>query len=49
MSELPLWPAPTAGAPVDATVAVPGSKSLTNRTLILSAMAAATGTVLPCG
>ncbi|MCV7080261.1 hypothetical protein H7H37_01885, partial [Mycolicibacterium insubricum] len=43
MSELPRWPAPVARAPVSATVAVPGSKSLTNRTLILSAMAAATG------
>ncbi len=33
------WPAPTAAAPVDATVAVPGSKSLTNRYLVLAALA----------
>nr|WP_231988308.1 3-phosphoshikimate 1-carboxyvinyltransferase [Nakamurella panacisegetis] len=33
------WPAPTASRPVDATVAVPGSKSLTNRALILAAQA----------
>ncbi|BBY98422.1 3-phosphoshikimate 1-carboxyvinyltransferase [Mycolicibacterium fallax] len=43
MSELPLWPAPSASTPVRATVAVPGSKSLTNRTLVLSAVAAARG------
>jgi 3-phosphoshikimate 1-carboxyvinyltransferase len=41
---LPAWPAPsrtgaTAGAPLDATVAVPGSKSLTNRLLVLAALA----------
>jgi len=35
----PLWPAPTALRPVDATVALPGSKSLTNRYLVLSAVA----------
>ncbi|PZF81262.1 3-phosphoshikimate 1-carboxyvinyltransferase [Jiangella anatolica] len=35
----PLWPAPTAAAPVDATVALPGSKSITNRALILAALA----------
>ena len=33
------WPAPVATAPVTATVAVPGSKSLTNRALILAAQA----------
>jgi 3-phosphoshikimate 1-carboxyvinyltransferase len=33
------WPAPTATAPVDARVAVPGSKSLTNRYLVLAALA----------
>ncbi|MCU1574165.1 MAG: 3-phosphoshikimate 1-carboxyvinyltransferase [Micrococcaceae bacterium] len=33
------WPAPLATAPVDATVAVPGSKSLTNRYLVLAALA----------
>lgn len=33
------WPAPRATAPVDATVALPGSKSLTNRALVLAALA----------
>ncbi|KHL04973.1 3-phosphoshikimate 1-carboxyvinyltransferase [Sinomonas humi] len=33
------WPAPLARRPVDATVTVPGSKSLTNRYLILAALA----------
>ncbi len=33
------WSAPTAGGPVHATVPVPGSKSITNRALILSALA----------
>ena len=33
------WPAPTAARPVDATVSVPGSKSLTNRYLVLAALA----------
>ena len=33
------WPAPTATSPVDATVALPGSKSLTNRYLVISAIA----------
>ena len=37
------WTAPHASAPVRATVRVPGSKSLTNRTLILAALAAAQG------
>jgi len=37
------WPAPHASAPVRATVTVPGSKSQTNRTLILAALAAAGG------
>ncbi len=36
---LPLWPAPTAAAAVDATVNLPGSKSLTNRYLVLAALA----------
>ena len=35
----PAWPAPTATWPVDATVSVPGSKSLTNRYLVLAALA----------
>lgn len=38
-SALPLWPAPFASHPVDATVTVPGSKSLTNRYLVLAALA----------
>ena len=35
----PHWRAPFAGRPVDATVTVPGSKSLTNRYLVLAALA----------
>ncbi|BCW41122.1 3-phosphoshikimate 1-carboxyvinyltransferase 1 [Arthrobacter sp. StoSoilB3] len=38
-ASLPLWPAPYAKGPVDATVTVPGSKSLTNRYLVLAALA----------
>ena len=34
-----LWPAPVAGGPVRATVRVPGSKSVTNRALVLAALA----------
>ncbi len=34
-----LWPAPSAAGPVGATVSVPGSKSLTNRALLLAALA----------
>ena len=37
------WAAPQAGSPIHATVTIPGSKSLTNRTLVLSAVAAAQG------
>ena len=33
------WPAPRARGPVDATVTLPGSKSLTNRALVLAALA----------
>lgn len=33
------WPAPTVTAPIKATVALPGSKSITNRALILAALA----------
>jgi 3-phosphoshikimate 1-carboxyvinyltransferase len=36
---LPTWAAPRADGPVDATVALPGSKSLTNRYLVLAALA----------
>lgn len=38
-----LWTAPTTPAPVHATVTVPGSKSQTNRALVLAALAAAQG------
>ncbi|MFF0436283.1 3-phosphoshikimate 1-carboxyvinyltransferase [Streptomyces sp. NPDC004327] len=38
-----LWPAPYAGGAVDATVTVPGSKSVTNRALVLAALAAEPG------
>ena len=34
-----MWAAPRAGAPVRATVPLPGSKSLTNRLLVLAALA----------
>jgi hypothetical protein len=33
------WPAPLARGPIQATVSLPGSKSLTNRELVLSALA----------
>ena len=33
------WPAPRARGPVDAVVSLPGSKSLTNRALVLAALA----------
>ncbi|HEX6755008.1 MAG TPA: 3-phosphoshikimate 1-carboxyvinyltransferase, partial [Mycobacteriales bacterium] len=33
------WPAPRATAPLDAVVTVPGSKSVTNRALVLAALA----------
>jgi len=33
------WPAPTATSPIEAVVTVPGSKSLTNRALVLAALA----------
>jgi 3-phosphoshikimate 1-carboxyvinyltransferase len=39
------WPAPYAAAPAHATVRLPGSKSLTNRELILAALAEGPGTV----
>lgn len=38
-----LWSAPQAATPVNATVTVPGSKSMTNRALILAALATAQG------
>lgn len=39
MTEVATWSAPVAGSPVEATVRVPGSKSLTNRWLVLAALA----------
>ena len=39
------WMAPNASGPIDATVPVPGSKSLTNRALILAAQATGPSTV----
>jgi len=41
----PAWPAPTAEAPLDARIALPGSKSLTNRELVLAALADGPGTL----
>lgn len=39
------WPAPTATAPLNATVTVPGSKSITNRAFILAALANSPSTI----
>lgn len=39
------WPAPRAERPVDAAVSLPGSKSLTNRALVLAAIAAGPSTL----
>jgi len=39
------WPAPVAGGPVRARLAIPGSKSVTNRALVLAALADAPGTI----
>lgn len=41
----PHWPAPTATGPVVATVRLPGSKSVTNRALLLAALADGPGVV----
>ncbi len=41
-----LWPAPVATGPVAATVTVPGSKSVTNRALVLAALAKTPTTLL---
>ncbi|MCK7624052.1 3-phosphoshikimate 1-carboxyvinyltransferase [Streptomyces sp. RS10V-4] len=38
-----LWPAPVASGAVDATVTVPGSKSVTNRGLVLAALSSEPG------
>lgn len=40
-----VWPAPMASVPVDATVALPGSKSITNRALVLAALAEGPSTI----
>jgi len=45
MSTLAPWAAPVAAGPVRATVPIPGSKSITNRALLLAAAAEAPGTV----
>ena len=42
MEHVNTWPAPYTSRPVHATVTVPGSKSQTNRALVLAALAAAT-------
>ena len=39
------WPAPVAAGPVQATVPVPGSKSITNRALVLAALATGPSTI----
>jgi 3-phosphoshikimate 1-carboxyvinyltransferase len=39
------WPAPTASGPVHARVCVPGSKSVTNRALLLAALSGGAATV----
>ena len=41
----PAWPAPTASGPIDATITIPGSKSLTNRALPLAALASEPTTI----
>ncbi|NUP04363.1 MAG: 3-phosphoshikimate 1-carboxyvinyltransferase [Nonomuraea sp.] len=41
----PHWPAPTATTPVTASVRLPGSKSVTNRALLLAALADGPGVV----
>jgi len=43
--QTPAWPAPHAAGPVRATVTLPGSKSMTNRALVLAALADGPGVV----
>ena len=43
MEAVEQWQAPTTASPVHATVTVPGSKSLTNRALVLAALATPQG------
>jgi 3-phosphoshikimate 1-carboxyvinyltransferase len=45
VSDLELWPAPVASSPVRGAVRLPGSKSLTNRALVLAALADGPSTV----
>ncbi|TDD92191.1 3-phosphoshikimate 1-carboxyvinyltransferase [Actinomadura darangshiensis] len=42
----PHWSAPVAHAPVDAAVPLPGSKSMTNRALVLAALGTAPGRIV---
>ena len=44
-AEKPLWSAPSASRPVTARVRVPGSKSATNRALVLAALADSPSTI----
>lgn len=44
-AKLSLWPAPSANAPLAATLSLPGSKSVTNRALILAALAESPSTL----
>ncbi|WP_418276243.1 3-phosphoshikimate 1-carboxyvinyltransferase [Isoptericola jiangsuensis] len=44
-TSLPLWDAPLAEGSLDAVVEIPGSKSLTNRLLVLAALAEGPGTL----
>jgi 3-phosphoshikimate 1-carboxyvinyltransferase len=39
------WPAPRASGPVEATIRLPGSKSLTNRALVIAALASGSSVV----
>lgn len=45
LGEQPLWPSPVSAGPLRATIALPGSKSLTGRELILASLANAPGTL----
>jgi 3-phosphoshikimate 1-carboxyvinyltransferase len=45
VSDSTVWPAPVAPGPVSATVGVPGSKSATNRALVLAALSTGPSTV----
>jgi 3-phosphoshikimate 1-carboxyvinyltransferase len=42
----PHWPAPAAAGPVDVHLALPGSKSMTNRALVLAALADGPGVIV---